>query len=166
MALQFTLATYADLWDMVKIHTAAWERAYGGFMDGDFIRRKNLTRRAKWEGILSEPQSKHYIIRNNGTAVGMVSVDLPREGDDGKTYEIFGLYLLPEHEGKGYGREAVSFAEEKIRSMGYETAALWVLEPNWNARGFWERLGYTSDGEEKMSYYDRPIKLIRYTKKI
>ncbi|MBE6599163.1 MAG: GNAT family N-acetyltransferase [Ruminococcaceae bacterium] len=166
MALQFTVAVLSDLDDMVRIHCAAWERAYGEFMDGNFICRKNLTRRAKWEGILAEPHNKHYIIRENGEAVGMISVDLPREDGDGDTYELFGLYLLPEHEGKGAGRAAVSFAEEKIREMGYGKVSLWILEPNKHAAGFFRHLGFIPDGTKKVSYYDRPITLIRYIKSI
>ncbi len=170
MELQCTLAVYAELDDMVNIHCAAWERAYRDFMDASFIRRKNLSRRAKWEELLQRAQSKHYILRASGEAVGMISVDRPwsepsRPADD-DAYEIFGLYIHPTHEGKGYGSAALAFSEALIRDMGYRKITLWTLEPNLHGRAFFEHRGFTQDSTEKLSYYDRPIRLLRYEKQI
>lgn len=164
MELQIILAGMCDLEDMVRIHCESWKHAYKGIISDDFIQRKNQSRREKWADILSGENKKHYIIRQNGTAIGMVSIDFPREAAEADTYEIFGLYILPEYERMGYGSETVAFIEEKIRNMGYKKISLWVLEPNIAARRFYEKLGFTPDGTEKLSYYDKPINLIRYIK--
>ncbi len=166
MKITLTEITINDLDTVVKIHCEGWRDAYKGFMDEDYISRKNGTRRAKWESILAEsPAEKHFLIRDGDVPVGMISLDSPREGADGETYEIFGLYILPEQMRKGYGRAAVALAEEKIRGVGYGKISLWVLEPNERARRFWEAMGFAPDGTEKTSYYDRPITVLRYLKK-
>lgn len=164
MELQFALAQPCDLEDMVRIHCEAWKSAYRGIISDDFIQRKNRSRYEKWRGILSVENRKHYIIRRNGIAVGMISMDLPREVAEPETYEIFGLYILPEYERMGYGTAAFRFAENRIRETGYRKISLWVLEPNLPARKFYEKLGFTADGAERTSYYDKPIRLLRYTR--
>lgn len=167
MKIKLSEITKDDLETVVRIHCDAWKDAYGGFMDEDYISRKNGTRRAKWESILEDaPEEKHFLIRDGNIPVGMISMDRPRETVETDTYEIFGLYILPEQMGKGYGTAAVSLAEEKIRGMGFEKISLWVLEPNKRARSFWEKRGFTPDGTEKISYYDKAIKVLRYLKKI
>lgn len=164
MELQITLAGMCDLEDMVKIHCESWKHAYRGIISDDYIRRKNLSRHDKWLSILSGENKKHYIVKHNGTPVGMVSIDVPREAPEPDTYEIFGLYILPEYARMGFGSEVMTLMEEKIRQMGYKRISLWVLEPNLPARKFYEKLGFAPDGTEKLSYYDKPINLIRYVK--
>ena len=167
MKITLNEITIKDLDTVVMIHCESWRDAYKGFMDEDYISRKNSTRRAKWENILAEsPAEKHFLIRDGDIPVGMISMDSPRENGDGDTYEIFGLYILPQFMKKGYGTAAVSLAEAKIRDLGYGKISLWVLEPNQRARSFWEKMGFASDGTEKISYYDKPIKVLRYLKKI
>jgi len=167
MKPMLTEVSINDLDTVVRIHCESWRDAYKGFMEEDYIARKNATRRGKWESILKDaPNGKHFLIRDGDLSVGMISLDSPREGADGDTYEIFGLYILPEEMRKGYGRAAVALAEEKIRGMGYGKISLWVLEPNERARLFWEKMGFAPDGTEKTSYYDRPIRVLRYLKKI
>ncbi len=167
MKITLSEITTKDLDTVVRIHCESWRDAYKEFMDEDYISRKNSTRRAKWENILAEsPVEKHFLIRDGDVPVGMISADSPKENVDGDTYEIFGLYILPPFMKKGYGRAAAALVEEKIRGMGYEKISLWVLEPNQRARSFWEKMGLASDGTEKTSYYDKPIKVLRYLKKI
>ncbi len=167
MEIMLTEITKNDLDTVVRIHCEAWRDAYKGFMDEDYIARKNATRRGKWDSILSEaPSDKHFLIRAEGAPVGMISMDHPREAAEPDTYEIFGLYILPEFMGNGYGTAAASLAEEKIRKMGYHHISLWVLEPNERAKRFWEKLGFSQTDRSKTSYYDKPVRVLRYLKKI
>lgn len=161
-----SLAGMADLEDVVKIHCEAWRYAYRGIIADDYIEQKNGSRKGKWELILSEEQTKHYLLRKNRTAVGMISLDLPREKAAEGTYEVFGLYILPDFVRMGFGTAAMAFAEERAARLGFCTLSLWVLEPNRQARLFFEHLGFRPDGTVKRSYYDRPIPLIRYTKPV
>ena len=134
--------------------------------DGLEVTYRIPVERFQYADELSAENRKHYIILFGDTAAGMISIDLPREEAPPGTYEIFGLYILPEYTGMGIGTEAVSFAAEQIRRMGYRQISLWVLEPNIPARKFYEKLGFRPDGTEKLSYYDRPIHLIRYIREI
>ncbi len=162
--LKIALAGMADMEDMVKIHCAAWRQAYEGIISDDFIERKNRSRRDKWQNILKGENKKHYLVKENGKAVGMVSIDLPRGEAEPGVYEVFGLYILPEYSRMGYGSAIMTWVENTIRTMGYEKISLWVLEPNLPARRFYEKLGFSPDGTEMLSYYDKPIKLLRYVK--
>ena len=167
MVLELSEITMHDLDTAVAIHCEAWRDAYIGFMDGDYISRKNGTRREKWAAILADnPAGKHFLIRDRGIPVGMISMDLPREDAEPHTYEVFGLYILPLHMRKGYGTAAFALAEERIRQMGYQRISLWILEPNERAKQFWEKLGFVRTDRVKTSYYDKPIRVWRYIKNI
>lgn len=52
-----------------------------------------------------------------------------------------------------------------IRNAGYDTAVLWVLRENANARTFYERSGWTFDGTEKNeTIQGQPVTEVRYRK--
>lgn len=59
------------------------------------------------------------------------------------------LYLLPEHQRKGVGTMLL----DKVKAT-YPKLQLWVFQKNTNARGFYEKNGFTlveeTDGENNM----------------
>ena len=69
---------------------------------------------------------------------------------------IFGLFVLPEFEGRGAGRALVGEAESWLRSQGIEE--IWLTtenDPQYRAYGFYLHLGWTiveerPDGEIKL----------------
>ena len=72
---------------------------------------------------------KVYLLRDGGEAIGTVTVD----GD-----EICRLFVLPEHQRKGYGRALLDFAERTVLA-GSDTVRIDASLP---AKGIYKKRGY------------------------
>jgi GNAT superfamily N-acetyltransferase len=75
-----------------------------------------------------------------GTIVGFASGGPERSGDPVYTGELYAIYLLAQHQGKGMGRHLVISLVHRLLQEGMRGLLLWVLAAN-PARTFYERLG-------------------------
>ena len=54
-------------------------------------------------------------------------------------------------------------AIDEMRTLGFNSATLWVLDSNERGRGFYDRGGWRTDGAVKLDdSYGDPIREIRY----
>ena len=81
------------------------------------------------------------VINVDGTDVGIMSAV---EGPD--CVKVNQLYILPEHQGRGIGRECMLMMMEQGRRLGLPVR-LRVLKVNPRALAFYERLGFVRSGE-------------------
>lgn len=56
------------------------------------------------------------------------------------------FYILAEHQGQGFGREALSELEERVSKEGFREIRLRVANSNMRARKLYEALGYEITG--------------------
>jgi GNAT superfamily N-acetyltransferase len=98
--------------------------------------------RASWERALADPEVEVYVAEaDGGEAVGSVSV--------GHGF-LRTLYVLPEQQRGGLGSALHDHALERLRALGAAEAKLWTLEANHDARRFYERRGWTLNGETRV----------------
>jgi GNAT superfamily N-acetyltransferase len=76
-----------------------------------------------------------------GTDVGGMAVVVARDG-----VTVNQLFLLPEHQGKGIGRQCMVLVLEEARQLGVP-ARLRVLKVNPRALALYQRLGFMRTGE-------------------
>ena len=69
--------------------------------------------------------------------------------------EIASFYVLPSEWRRGTGRRLGGRALAEARARGFAEVMVWVLETNARARGFYESLGFRSDGASKL-FLERP----------
>ena len=81
------------------------------------------------------------VINLAGTDIGIVAVVVAPD-----CVELNQLFLLPEHQGKGIGRECMLLIMEEARRMGLPVH-LGVLKANPRALAFYRRLGFVRTGE-------------------
>jgi GNAT superfamily N-acetyltransferase len=70
------------------------------------------------------------------------------------TGELRALYVVPAEWGSGTGNRLHDAAVDGMREDGATAATLWVVEGNVRARRFYERHGWSADGETKPSHFD------------
>jgi GNAT superfamily N-acetyltransferase len=101
-----------------------------------------------------------------GEVVGFVSVGPAADADldASDCGEIRAIYLKPDRWRGGIGRLLCKQGERVLRSEGYRSAILWVLEGNAGARRFYEAMGYHGDGGRKTATYGVPLEVVRYRK--
>jgi GNAT superfamily N-acetyltransferase len=96
--------------------------------------------RAQWEEALADREIEIYAIEIDGEAAGSVAV--------GHGF-LRNLYVLPQHQGSGLGTTLHNHALERLRALGFNEAKLWTLEGNAGARRFYERRGWSLNGETR-----------------
>lgn len=160
-------ATPKDAQRLAEIHVSAWQAAYRGQLDDEYLdglkvddrleqhRRSLQEQRADWRTWLAE---------DGGRVVGF-AVTGPSEDADAErtTAEVYAIYLEPDRVGTGLGRDLFFHAVTDLRERGFEAVTLWVLETNERARRFYEVAGWKPDGtitSERVDCEMRPT--VRY----
>ena len=108
----------------------------------------------------------YYIAENDEKAAGNLALGRSRDDDRPNAGEIYGIYLLPECWGQGFGKKFMDFGVNKLRETGFTDIILWVLEDNARARKFYERYGFAVDGTRKEITIGKPLWEVRYALRI
>ena len=90
--------------------------------------------------LAGEKDSFHFALRE-GTELVACLVLKPL---DEHCIKMRQLAVRESSQGKGFGRELVNYAESFAKERGYSEIVLHARE---TARGFYDKLGYTSEGE-------------------
>lgn len=73
------------------------------------------------------------------------------------------IYVRPDAWGSGAGRSLLVAACASLRSGGFGSATLWVLDSNERARRFYEAMGWRADGRGKVDRRGEfELKEVRY----
>ena len=97
--------------------------------------------RDAWREAVADPDVETYVAEDAGEAVGSVSV-----GD----VFLRTLYVVPSSWRSGIGSALHDLALVRLRDRGCSTAKLWTLEENWEARRYYEKRGWTLNGETRV----------------
>ena len=94
-----------------------------------------------------------------------MSVSRDEDADDG-TYELMGLYLLPEYFFQGIGTQAMEIVFKTARNLEMKDLTLWVLENNHNAKRFYEKSGFAPDGCSREQNFGKILNAIRMRRRL
>lgn len=132
----------------VFVATAAEEQDY----DEDFWR-------------LRMRRSARLLAERGGASVGVVSLGRPKEAEDDKAGELFGLWVRPEARGSGVATRLVKHGAALAREQGHSQLVYWVGTDNGRAVSFASGLGFLptdyrrpmrvaseADGEEEIAF--------------
>ncbi len=128
-------ANLDDVSDVVRIGM----RGFGEDEEKTEFRRR---RTREW---LEEPLRVVYIAEFEGEPVGTATLYLVPESTDGF---INGLAVLPEYQGRGYGRQILSEAVDGLIARGRERVKIEVQTDNEGALGLYESVGF----EQSVTY--------------
>ena len=89
---------------------------------------------------LKQPHTTYYFIILDGTRIGAIRIIY---NDETRRARISPMFIVPEHQGKGYGQDAMALVE------GVVDAKCWELETILQEEGncyFYEKMGYRRTG--------------------
>jgi ribosomal protein S18 acetylase RimI-like enzyme len=161
-------ATVEDTRTIAEVHVAGWQWGYRGLLDSDYLAGLSVDPRVPvWREAIVNPELDVIVAEANGRVVGFVSVSPARDSDlPDHTGELLAIYILEEVAGTGVGATLLDTAEEAMRRRGNHGAALWVLESNERARGFYERHGWTPDGSGRIEGQTVTLREVRYVRRL
>jgi GNAT superfamily N-acetyltransferase len=144
-------ATIDDARGIAEVHVRAWRAAYPGIVPQDVLDAMSVEdREARWRnGWLSGDEMTMWVAEDSGTIAGWCIVGPSRDvDDDAAPGELYGIYVDPQHWGKGPGQTLFDTGVSHLRSR-FDEATLWATERNARARRFYERNGWHFDGTNK-----------------
>lgn len=114
-------ATTEDAAAIAAVHVASWRSTYRELLPDEFLARLSTDRReAMWREqieAIQEDRSKFCLLvaqQSPAELIGFASAGPEREQDCGFQGELYAIYLLEEHQGKGLGRP-LAVRHQKIR---------------------------------------------------
>ena len=104
--------------------------------------------------------SHHYLLGyeddTSHELVGYIHAEVYESLYSKAGFNILALAVLPQSQGRGFGRDLLEGLEKETKRRGYEFIRLNSADHGLGAHGFYERVGYTCDKVQK-----RFIKLLK-----
>ena len=146
-------ATAQDAAGIATVYVDAWRSAYAAILPQRVLlgmSREQQTRQWSWT-VRDQRQSVIVAAEAGHGVVGFTSFGHARRGDrraighfagetDTKIGEIYTLYVRPDCQDRGIGRQLVAGAFTAMAGKGCRCGFLWVLRDN-PSRYFYERVG-------------------------
>jgi len=141
-------ATAEDAEAIARVQVMTWRAAYAGIMPAGFLAALSEQKHGEgWRRQLSDSQTVVFVADKNAEVIGFASGGDSRDADRRGEVEVYAIYVLPEHWGRGIGRELLAKLETALANN--RGVGLWVLRDNRQAIQFYEAAGYRVDGAEK-----------------
>jgi ribosomal protein S18 acetylase RimI-like enzyme len=147
-------ATEADCDDIARVQVATWQTAYAGLLPADYLAgmSQSIEQRAdRLRTRLTATDTAVLVVDAADTDValaGFVEVGHSRDDDaTADTGELYAIYVDPEHWGQRIGASLHDAGLDALRAGDHQQATLWVLDTNRRGRGFYERHGWSLDGQ-------------------
>jgi GNAT superfamily N-acetyltransferase len=146
--VEVRLATGEDADGIARVQERTWQAAYRHVFPVDELDRGGFIQPERWRDRIARPPAgwTTFVAEHEGAVSGFASVGPSR--DQRGIGELYAIYVEPGSWSTGMGRALIERAEEQLH-RGYAEATLWVLEDNPRARTFYERGGWSPDGERK-----------------
>ena len=165
--VQVRAARPEDARDIAQAHVLAWQSAYRGIIDDDFLADMQIDQRADaWSRRLSSPSAgvEHLVVCVDGRVVGFSGYGTPRDAAEPETGELQAINLHPDYWSQGLGSELFQESLSGLRKFGYGRAYLWVARGNDRAIHFYGKHGWTDDGVIKVDErFSTPLTEHRYS---
>ncbi|SDQ15874.1 L-amino acid N-acyltransferase YncA [Chryseobacterium soldanellicola] len=135
-------ATENDISLIQDLAKRSWENAYAEILSAeqmDFM-LSAMYSHEEIAGHLQKPDYHYYLIldENNDSFEGFIGYEHHYEE---KTTKLHRIYLVPESKGKGFGKNALQFLNQKASENGDNRIILNVNKYN-SAKKFYESQGY------------------------
>ena len=152
-----------------RIHVETWRSTYAGILPDDYLVGLSRRRRAmQWRSALNAPGRAEPVVVAEDMDEGVVAFTsfggvrqagmpkgIPYDG------EIFTLYVLPDHQGRGLGRSLLGAGFRGMARAGRTSAVVWVIESN-PSRFFYERMGARQVAHRRESFAGTQLPELAY----
>ena len=129
--------------EISNIYEQSWKCVYKGIIPQEYL--DNIPK-GQWCGAFDNSDRYTLVMLEGNKIIGTSSYCRSRWDDYKNWGEIISIYLLPEYMGKGYGEHLLEMAVKELKTIGFKTIFLWVLEDNQRARHFYEKCGFKNRG--------------------
>jgi len=140
--LSIRTARASDVQAIAHVDVETWRSTYPGMLPDDLLTALDERQRARqWSRFIQHRPDDVVLAYDEWDRIqGFGSCGAQRETKLPYAGEIFTLYVGPDHQGRGVGRQLLLALFQRLLGEGQSSAMLWVLAAN-PSRYFYERLG-------------------------
>ena len=150
-----TMETPEEIEGKSLVHWQTWREAYDDLLPAEFQETMTLDRCR----FFSQQYPENTLIAMDGKkVVGFISYGSFRD-ETIQAGEIIALYVLKDYDGKGVSKQLMHAAFVALDQ--FSEIYLWVLKDNKRAIAFYQKMGFTFDGQEKILELGKPVKELR-----
>lgn len=150
-----TMETPEEIEGKSLVHWQTWREAYDDLLPEEFQETMTLDRCR----FLSQKYPENTLIAMDGKkVVGFISYGNFRD-EAIQAGEIIALYVLKDYYGKGVSKQLMHAAFVALDQ--FSEIYLWVLKDNKRAIAFYQKMGFSFDGQEKILKLGKPVKELR-----
>lgn len=150
-----TMETPEEIEGKSLVHWQTWREAYDDLLPAEFQETMTL------DGcrFFSQKYPENTLIAMDGKkVVGFISYG--NFCDEAiQAGEIIALYVLKDYYGKGVSKQLMHAAFVALDQ--FSEIYLWVLKDNKRAIAFYQKMGFTFDGQEQILKLGKPVKELR-----
>ena len=150
-----TMETSEEIEGKSLVHWQTWREAYDNLLPAEFQETMTLEKCR----FFSQKYPENTLIAMDGKKViGFISYGNFRD-EAIQAGEIIALYVLKDYYGKGVSEQLMHAAFVALDQ--FSEIYLWVLKDNKRAIAFYQKMGFTFDGQEKILELGKPVKELR-----
>ena len=128
------------------VYAVSWKTAYKNIVPQKYLDEISF---GLWTPLLLDSSRAGYVLKVDDDFIAASSIAPAREEKMSGWGELISIYVLPQYFNQGYGKKLLEFVVGKLRKRGYDNIYLWVLEENQGARRFYERNGFSPNGDRR-----------------
>lgn len=141
MEFRIRSAGIEDAGVIAFVQVESWKTTYAGIVPDAYLASLNAgTNAQRWREWIAAGNSSMFVAENGACVVGFASGGMLRDAIPGYDAELYAIYLLREHQGRGAGRSLVHALANSLRAEGFVSMVVWVLKKN-PAVSFYKHLG-------------------------
>jgi ribosomal protein S18 acetylase RimI-like enzyme len=132
----------ADIDAIARIEVETWRATYAGMLpDRVLVGMSEQRQRAAWSGLVRYRPGDVIVGEEPGLGVvGFGNCGAQRDPSLPYAGEVFTLYVTPDAQNGGVGRQLLDALFERLRGSGKNSALIWVIRAN-PSRYFYQRAG-------------------------
>jgi len=156
-------ARIADAEQIANVEIETWRTTYAGMLPDRVLLNMSPRRQiAAWVGFLRHrPDDARIAQSAKGAVIGFGNCGRQRDSTFDYGGEIYTLYVLPDAQGQGMGRQLLLALFARLVATGHASALAWVVRAN-PARYFYERLGGKQIMHRPIPVGGQPVDAIAY----
>jgi GNAT superfamily N-acetyltransferase len=159
-------AVLDDAYDFTYVQITAWKISYKGIVPDWYLDSLNVEETVeKTKNKLEMTTATRYVGILDGKIIAILSINLCFDEDQPEAGEIGALFVLPEYQSRGYGKQMESFAIAEFKNRGIHNVVVWTLVASVQANVFYKKCGFELEGSTRnINIINMPA--IRYCKDI
>ena len=150
-----TMETPEEIEGKSLVHWQTWREAYDNLLPAEYQETMTLERCR----FFSQKYPENTLIAMDGKkVVGFISYGNFRD-EAIQAGEIIALYVLKDYYGKGVSKQLMHAAFVALDQ--FSETYLWVLKDNKRAIAFYQKMGFSFDGQEQILKLGKTVKELR-----